>query len=112
MIETLSEVLTLFCAELDRRDIAVKTLAGYRSDLALFIAWLAAAREEPNAPAAITRADIHEYRRYLIEVEQRSPATINRRLSALRKFFGWARETGRIVEPPTDGVPGMGRIQR
>jgi integrase/recombinase XerD len=32
---------------------------------------------------------------------------VNRRLAALRKFFGWARATGRIADEPTVAVKGI-----
>jgi integrase len=32
---------------------------------------------------------------------------VNRRLAALRKFFGWAKATGRIAEEPTIAVKGI-----
>lgn len=112
MIESMSEALIAFLAELDRQEAAGKTLESYRSDLLLFAGWVAGARGRPAVPAAITTDDIHAYQSYLIAVEQKSPATVNRRLAALRKFFGWANATGRVAEPPTANVRGLGRVPR
>ena len=43
----------------------------------------------------------------MLTVEQRSPATINRRLASLRTFFHWARAEGLCRELPTDSVKGI-----
>src|SRR5262249_16197155 len=40
-------------------------------------------------------------------VEQRSPATVNRRLYALRKFFHWAIAAGLAKEDPTVVIKGV-----
>src|SRR5918998_1301949 len=53
-----------------------------------------------------------EYRGYLRNAEQRRPATVNRRLAALRRFFHWARATGLAKELPTDNVKGVASSPR
>jgi integrase len=40
-------------------------------------------------------------------VQQRLAATVNRKLAALRKFFVWAKGSGRISELPTEAVKGV-----
>ena len=54
----------------------------------------------------MTPTDLREYRGYLRTVEQKQAATVNRRLAALRRFFGWAKGTGKIAELPTEQVKG------
>jgi integrase len=43
-----------------------------------------------------------------MNVEQRRPTTVDRRLAALRNFFTWARASELLEEPPTDSVQGVG----
>jgi len=45
-------------------------------------------------------------------VEKRQPATVNRRLAALRRFFVWAKATGLAKELPTDNVKGVASSPR
>jgi integrase/recombinase XerD len=45
--------------------------------------------------------DILEYRGFL-QQQGRTPATINRRLNALRKFFRWAKQQEPAVDNPFD----------
>ncbi len=50
---------------------------------------------------------MRDYRAHLRTVERRPAATVNRRLAALRRFFTWAKATGRVRELPTEGVRGI-----
>src|SRR5438132_10418612 len=86
-----------FIDELRRQETAPKTWQNYKSDLACFGRWFMGVNDEAFTAVAVTPTDIREYRTYLLQTERRTPATVNRRLAALRKFFGWARATGRIV---------------
>jgi integrase/recombinase XerD len=105
-------VLKRFADELERQEISLKTIASYRLDLGLFARWFEATNAEPFAPAAVTPTDVREYRGHLLNVEQRRPATINRKLAALRKLFGWARATGLVRENPIEGVKGVAASPR
>src|SRR5439155_11146473 len=57
--------------------------------------------------AAVTPTDLREYRSYLQNVEGRKPATINRKLAALRSFFSWAHAEKKIADLPTVAVKGV-----
>ena len=96
-----------FVEELRRQEKAPNTIESYRYDLVLFSRWLEATNGEPLGAARITPTDLREYRAYLLSVERRSPATINRRLASLRTFFHWARAEGICREIPTDSVKGI-----
>lgn len=84
-----------------------KTLVNYRSDLLHVARWFEGSRGELFSAAAITPTDLRDYRSHLITVEGKKPATVNRRLAALRKFFGWAKGAGLVVDRPTDAVRGV-----
>src|SRR4051812_45927260 len=104
---TMTEELTLFLSELGRQEAAANTVASYRADLQLFARWFEATNGEAFSAAAVTPTDIREYRGYLQNVERRAPATINRKLAALRAFFRWAHGTKRVAESPTEAVKGV-----
>src|SRR3954470_16028794 len=103
----MTEELTLFLSELGRQEAAANTVASYRADLQLFAQWFDATNGEAFGAAAVTPTDVREYRGYLQNVERRAPATINRKLAALRAFFRWAHGTRLIAEPPTESVKGV-----
>src|SRR3954471_16754933 len=97
-----SDELLAFVEELRRQDVAHKTLINYRSDLGQFARWFEGSRGEPFSAAAVTPTDIRDYRSYLMTSAGAKPATVSRRLAALRKFFGWAKGTGLVSDQPTD----------
>lgn len=93
-----------FIDELHRQETAPKTWQNYRSDLRCFGRWFAGGNDEAFSAAAVTPTDVRDYRSYLLHEERRTPATVNRRLAALRKFFGWAKATGLVADEPTVAV--------
>jgi site-specific recombinase XerD len=84
----------------------------YRLDLLHFAAWFARTLGETFTPGTVTPTDVREYRGYLLNVEKRRPATVNRRLAAIRRFFLWAKESGLTKELPTDNVKGVASSPR
>src|SRR5215210_5577952 len=93
-----------FLADLERQETSPKTRDAYCLDLLHFAGWFAETVGETFTPEAVTPTDIREYRGYLLNVEKRQPATVNRRLAALKRFFGWAKATGLVKELPTNDV--------
>src|SRR3954451_21564361 len=80
-----------FLADLERQETSPKTRDAYRLDLLHFAGWFARTLGETFSLEAVTPTDVREYRGYLMNVEHRQPATVNRRLAALRRFFVWAK---------------------
>src|SRR3954447_23892492 len=101
-----------FLQDLQRQETSPKTRDAYRLDLLHFANWFAQSVGETFGPEAVTPTDILEYRGYLITVEKRQQATVNRRLAALRRFFQWAKATGLAKELPTDNVKGVASSPR
>ncbi len=107
MTQTMTDDIADFLTELARQEVAEKTVRAYRSDLGHVAQWFATATGEPFRAAAVTPTDVRDYRSHLVSVERRQPATVNRRLAALRRFFAWAKGTGKIAELPTEQVKGV-----
>ena len=99
--------LVAFVADLRRQEVAAKTVASYQSDLTGFAHWFTDSTGEEFTTAAVTPTDVRDYKAHLRTIRRRQAATVNRRLAALRRFFGWAKATGRIRELPTEGVTGV-----
>src|SRR5712692_5660697 len=96
-----------FLQDLQRQELSVNTTDSYRLDLANFSRWFSQSNGESFSARATTQTDLRDYRAHLIANERRSPATVNRRLAALRKFFLWAKAKGLVSENPTDSVKGV-----
>jgi integrase/recombinase XerD len=107
MTQSVTDDLAAFLLDLYRQEVSPKTLSSYQSDLSLFARWFAETNREPFSARAVTPTDIRDYKAYLVSVKRQAPATVNRRLAALRKFFIWAKGAGRITELPTDSVKGL-----
>jgi integrase/recombinase XerC len=80
-----------FLKALGREDLAPVTVRGYRSDLGLFAAWY-----DGHPIEQLTISDLAHFRQYLIRERAMKPASINRKLEALRRFCRWAHRTGKL----------------
>src|SRR5215204_2096390 len=112
MTQTVTDDVTDFLTELSRQEVAEKTRRAYRSDLAHVARWFATSTGEIFRAAAVTPTDVRDYKAHLVSVERRRPATVNRRLAALRRFCLWAKAAGRSSEVVTDGVKGVPQAPR
>ena len=84
-----------FLARLAGDGLASATARGYRYDLRHFLGWYGARHDGPFVLGMLTQQVLAAYRRYMIAADQR-PATINRRLEALRRLGRWACGTGEL----------------
>ncbi len=83
-----------------RQDYADHTRSGYLADLRHFAAWSESRTGEAPAPDNLTAADLREYRQFLLTVQKARPATINRRIVALRAWMRWAQRRGLRADNP------------
>lgn len=98
----MTEAVTAFLAHAaDEAGLSAATLDAYRRDLNRFADWCA--QREQDEPEALSEADIRafaasEHRRGL------SPRSVQRRLSALRRFFRYLRREKIMSHDPGQGV--------
>ncbi|PLS78357.1 MAG: integrase [Chloroflexi bacterium] len=92
------------------QDLSADTRRNYLSDLRQFAAWCEASWTEgqeaahPFEPAAVATSLITQYRAYLQTVCKLQPATINRHLVSLKRYFACAAESGVIQRDPAKVV--------
>ncbi len=79
------------------------TLKAYRADLESFLHYMRIEISEFD-PSRITAEDIREWLVSRSEHSSTKSSSINRSLSSLRSFFGWARSKGHIERDPTTTV--------
>src|SRR5918992_654205 len=98
-----ADPIAAFLGELERRDASVRTVESYRRDLTALFRWFHESLGLVFTPPGVTPTDIRDYRSHLSTVARAAPATINRKLAALRSFFRFAKTSGWVKEDPTEG---------
>ena len=87
-------------------DLSQATIRNYLGDVRLFIAWCErrwcqnVEVQAAFSPERVSTPLITAYRDDLKECQQRKPATINRYLISLKRYFSWAADTERIRRNP------------
>jgi integrase/recombinase XerC len=97
----------------EREDLAPASIRNYLSDLRHFIAWYETEREahvhESFTPQRITTPALTRYRTYLQTVGRQKPASVNRSLISLKRYFGWASQQRLITYDPSAVVKLVGQ---
>lgn len=97
--------LKVFFTSLTRAYLSPVTLRGYRYNLHGFTEWYASQHEKPLKLAALTPQDVIRYRTHLVEKVRLKPASVNRRLDALRRLCQWGLKEGHLkAEIPVELV--------
>lgn len=94
----------------DEQDLAPDTVRNYLSDLRQFAAFCEVTWVEGDeageqfSPANVTTPTITLYRAHLKNALELKPASINRHLISIKRYFGWAVEEGLISRDPSRAV--------
>ena len=103
-----AQALRLFDADLRRRGSAERTRTAYGIDLGQFARWSVASG---IAPTEVTYPVL---RRYAVRLgqERATPATVARKLAAIRSFFRTQVEHGHMGANPADLLPAPKQPER
>jgi integrase/recombinase XerD len=97
----------------EREDLAPASIRNYLSDLRHFIAWYETERDadihDCFTPPAITTPGLTRYRTYLQTARRQKPASVNRSLISLKRYFGWALQQHLIPYDPSVAVKLVGQ---
>ncbi len=97
----------------EREDLATASIRNYLSDLRHFIAWYETEREahvyDCFTPQGITTPALTRYRTYLQTAQRQKPASVNRSLISLKRYFGWAIQQHLITFDPSVAVKLVGQ---
>jgi integrase/recombinase XerC len=92
-----------FEAYLSGLALAPATIVNYLADLRAFLRW-SQERDTECSPLCLDAEDICDFCSFLRQTKGQTPATINRRLQALRKFYTLATEQGWTPTNPAERV--------
>ncbi|MDT7953836.1 MAG: tyrosine-type recombinase/integrase [Acetobacteraceae bacterium] len=102
--------MAAFLASLAHDDLAPATLRGYRYDLRHFLAWHGTVQDKPFALEGLADYELIAYRQHMVAAGRR-PATVNRRLDALRRLCRWACGTGALGADAAGNVRPMRTVR-
>jgi integrase/recombinase XerD len=100
----------------EEEDLAADTVRNYLSDLRQFAAFCEAGWSEgeeagePFSPAGVTTPPITLYRSHLKNALGLKPATINRHLISIKRYFGWAVDEALVSRDPAKAVKLVPRV--
>jgi integrase/recombinase XerC len=104
VVENVEKLFTRFEEHLARLALASRTIVNYLADLRTLARWHADVKGATSSLLELTPDDIREYCHDMRANEELAPATINRRLQAVRKFYSFAMETGLMESNPASEV--------
>jgi integrase/recombinase XerD len=97
----------------EREDLTPASIRNYLSDLRHFIAWYEVEREaQPHdsfTAQGVTTPALTRYRTYLQNIVRQKPASVNRSLISLKRYFGWASRQHIITYDPSVAVKLVGQ---
>jgi integrase/recombinase XerC/integrase/recombinase XerD len=102
------DALRLFGADLRRRGAADKTMRAYSVDLRQLAVW---AHTEGLRPEEVDMRALRRYAAHLGD-DRPAPATVARKLAAIRAFFRVLREHGLVAQNPADLLSSPKRPQK
>ncbi len=105
-----SQIIEEFSASIVRADLSPRTVSSYRHDLKMFFRWFEPSRKVDIAE--LSAIDLINYRRHMVKDQGLRPATVNRRIQALRSFCRWARREGLLDEDPSVEVKPLRTVPR
>jgi site-specific recombinase XerD len=103
-VRTIHKVLPEYLKYLETLDRSTATLRGYRYDILYFDSFLSELHGPDVQLNAVSSSDLNGYRSVLIEEKKLKPASVNRKIVLLRKFFEWAVAKGIIGSNPASGL--------
>lgn len=77
-----------------------RTAKSYREDLVDFSRWFLESNGQELQVSLVTSIDLKEYQAHMINVRHLAPATVNRRMAAIRSWLKWCQERGEIESLP------------
>jgi len=97
--------LSRFLRKLRKLDLSPRTVRSYEHDLRMFQRWLEESRGgDAVGLLEVSAIDVTRWRSEMVKMRGLKPATVNRRVQALRRFYRWAVEARAIEADPMSDV--------
>ncbi|MGD2041022.1 MAG: tyrosine-type recombinase/integrase, partial [Anaerolineae bacterium] len=93
-----------FEAYLSSSALAPATVVNYMADLRAFLRWSESTNGATRSPLDLDTDDVQAYCSFLQQSKSHAPATVNRRIQTLRKFYTFAQDQGWTLLNPAEDV--------
>lgn len=104
--EEYMELQRAFEEHLARTGKHQNTIRSYANDLRQFAQWCGSTFGDTFLVADLTRSDIQDFRTFLL-TRNSSPASVNRKITALRQFFEFCVQQGAAEHNPASNISGI-----
>lgn len=104
--DNIRDIAASFYAHLESEGKHLNTIRSYSNDIKQFVAWADSTFGEEFAIAELTRSDIQDFRGFLL-TRNSSPASVNRKITALRQFFEYCTAAGLMPANPASAILGI-----
>lgn len=111
-LNSTNQHLTNWLKHLDQQGKSQHTIAAYRRALQHLIHWTEDTYQESFVTAKVIPRDLRHWKTYQQKQEKASPATVNQRLTAVSRFFQWARKEKLIQDNPTEDIHALRLAER
>ena len=88
---------TAFLRNLQSKGYSRSTIASYEQDLSSLGKWI---KKQNLAVLGLSEEHLQRYKLFAYKQQQKQPATINRYLATLRRFYQWAQHMGHLHTLP------------
>lgn len=100
------EIQQAFEVHLEQQGKHQNTIRSYANDLRQFAQWCKNTFGEDFTLAELTRSDVQDFRAFLL-TRNSSPASVNRKITALRQFFDFCVQNGVMMQNAAADISGI-----
>lgn len=104
--EFLKDIRDAFQRYLEDEGKHQNTIRSYANDLRQFVQWCRSTFGGSFTLSELTRSDVQDFRGFLL-TRNSSPASVNRKITALRQFFDFAVQKGTMGSNPAADISGI-----
>ncbi len=104
--QQITDIHQAFEAYLAAQGKHLNTIRSYANDLRQFAQWCGNTFDEDFSLAELTRSDVQDFRTFLL-TRNASPASVNRKITALRQFFDYCTQKNVMTHNPAADISGI-----
>ena len=97
-----AKLLSKFRKFLVHQDLSDVSIKGYLYDMTFFQKWVITFYQEDVSFLKLSINDLRAFRESLSKIRRQKPATINRRIQAIKRFYQWVKKEELVSDNPSE----------